>query len=436
MMKKLIKQTMLILFLVMIFSYFGKAPVSNAADTIITGGKNKQSAIQLTKYNTPYASEITSQNSDSWFYIITANEDAYYNFYVKNVSLSPVSIDGHTQGAHVHVYSELGEKIVNISAIYNDATANESVKLERNTKYYINIHAGSYLSCESTSVGFIRLQINCNKDNVKDDKSSATPIKIDQIITNTLDGTGDDDWFSFSTGNSTSYRMYLKNYGLTPNPIDGHYYCLHMHLYSNLGENIATIYGDTTTISENIQLEKNTQYFIVLHSGLGEWADCDGDGTSIPTGKYSFSIFPKENLPKYCSHEYKQTVVPSTYTQSGYTLHICKKCGKKYKNNYTSKKTLAKGFIWSRGGLVAGKKSFTVSYRKINDVSGYQIRYSTNKQFKNSVKIVSTSKTTTRKTIKKLQKKRYYYVQVRGFKKTSGKTIYGEWSTKCRVKTR
>ena len=40
-----------------------------------------------------------------------------------------------------------------------------------------------------------------------------------------------------------------------------------------------------------------------------------------------------------------------------------------------------------------GKGKFTVSYQSISDVSGYQIRYSTNKQFNKSVKIVKAGKT-------------------------------------------
>lgn len=421
---------------VVLWEGLGSPIISKAADMIVTGGRTKQSAVQLTEYNKSYANQITSANSDSWFYIITPNEDAYYNFYVKNVSLLPVTIGGHTQGAHVHLYSQLGEEIIQVYGIYENGENNESVKLEKNTKYYVNVHAGSSLSCESSSVGFIRLRIDCNKDNVSDSKDSSTQIGTDQIITNTLDGTGDDDWYSFNTGNKSIYRMYAKSMGLNPGSIGGHPYYVHMHLYSNLGESIATLYSNNVEMSGNIKLEQNTQYFIVLHSGMAAWVGCDGNGASIPVGKYSFSVFPKESLYKYCQHDYEQTIVQSSYTKKGYTLNVCRECGKKYKSNYTAKKKLAKGKISTFGGVISGKKRFSISYYRINDVSGYQIRYSTNPKFKKSVKVIKVGKNTTRKTVKKLKKGKKYYVQVRGYRKEHGKIVYGKWSKKRSAKVK
>lgn len=75
-------------------------------------------------------------------------------------------------------------------------------------------------------------------------------------------------------------------------------------------------------------------------------------------------------------------------------------------------------------------------WHRHSDVSGYQIRYSTNKKFKKSVKIVKAGKNTTTKTIKKLKKRKRYYVQVRGYKKVRGKIVYGKWSGKRSVKTK
>ena len=150
-------------------------------------------------------------------------------------------------------------------------------------------------------------------------------------------------------------------------------------------------------------------------------------------GKYilNLSALTQSN----CSHEFENNTVSATYLRKGYTLHKCKKCGKTTKDEYTAKLTLAQGYIWSYG-MKPGKKKIRVSYSYINNVSGYQIRYSTNKKFKKGVKVVKVGKNTLSKTLKKLKKKKRYYVQVRGYKKVSGKVVYGKWSSKRSAKTR
>ncbi|MFR8616964.1 MAG: fibronectin type III domain-containing protein [Anaerostipes hadrus] len=48
-------------------------------------------------------------------------------------------------------------------------------------------------------------------------------------------------------------------------------------------------------------------------------------------------------------------------------------------------------------------------------------------------KTISKNKTTSY-TIKKLKKKKTYYVRIRTYKKVSGKTYYSEWSSMKKVK--
>ena len=78
--------------------------------------------------------------------------------------------------------------------------------------------------------------------------------------------------------------------------------------------------------------------------------------------------------------------------------------------------------------LIKGKKQFSVVWKKqTTQMSGYQIQYATNKKFKSSKKVTS-KKSTTRKTIKKLKSKKTYYVRVRSYTVKGGKTYYGNWS--------
>ena len=81
---------------------------------------------------------------------------------------------------------------------------------------------------------------------------------------------------------------------------------------------------------------------------------------------------------------------------------------------------------------VKGRK-LTVTWKKDTRATGYQIQYSTDKNFKKGVKTATVSKyKTVSKTITKLTKGKRYYVRVRSYKsaKVSGKTqtLYGAWS--------
>ena len=74
--------------------------------------------------------------------------------------------------------------------------------------------------------------------------------------------------------------------------------------------------------------------------------------------------------------------------------------------------------------LKAGKKKVTVKIKKAK-VSGYQIKYATNKSFKKA-KVKNTTKTNV--TIKSLKSKSKCYVKVRAYKVVNGKKIYGSYS--------
>ena len=70
----------------------------------------------------------------------------------------------------------------------------------------------------------------------------------------------------------------------------------------------------------------------------------------------------------------------------------------------------------------------TVKWKKKSKITGYQIQYSTNKEFKKAKKITIKSKTTTSKTIKNIGNSKKYYIRIRSYKKNKGKNIYSNWS--------
>ena len=108
-----------------------------------------------------------------------------------------------------------------------------------------------------------------------------------------------------------------------------------------------------------------------------------------------------------------------------------------YKGNYSGSKKLY--FYINPTGtsirkLTAGSKKLTVTYKKKTaQVSGYEIQYSTNKNFKKATTVKVKSNRTVKQTIRKLKAKKKYYVRVRTYKtvKIDGKSkkLYSTWST-------
>ncbi len=77
------------------------------------------------------------------------------------------------------------------------------------------------------------------------------------------------------------------------------------------------------------------------------------------------------------------------------------------------------------------KGKIKATWKKLTNVSGYQIQYASNKKFKKAKR--KTVKSTS-VTIKKLKKKKTYFVRVRAYKLADGKKVYGKWSSVKKVK--
>ncbi len=85
----------------------------------------------------------------------------------------------------------------------------------------------------------------------------------------------------------------------------------------------------------------------------------------------------------------------------------------------------------------AAKKGFTAKWKKQSGIDGYKIQWSTDKNFKKTVKskAVKGAKKTSLK-VGKLAAKKTYYVRVCAYKKVSGKTYCSAWSKARAVKTK
>ena len=85
-------------------------------------------------------------------------------------------------------------------------------------------------------------------------------------------------------------------------------------------------------------------------------------------------------------------------------------------------------------GKLSGNKLY-VCWTELTAAKGYQLQYAQSKNFKKKLKTVNKNVSTqSYTTLKKLQKKKTYYIRVRAYTQISGKKIYGKWSPVKKVK--
>ncbi len=174
-------------------------------------------------------------------------------------------------------------------------------------------------------------------------------------------------------------------------------------------------------MAETAVLEKGTYYLAIVR-----YSDDCGDYV------LNVSSLSKSNCPH---EEYDTKWYSATYFKRGYQKHTCKLCGHTYKDNYIPVKKLSQNYLYSYS--YAGRGKLFLRWSTVSDASGYQIRYCPNKKFKSGV-ITNTIKgqAKSKKTISRLKRRKKYFVQIRAFKKSGSKTVYGKWSVKKSFRTR
>ena len=81
-------------------------------------------------------------------------------------------------------------------------------------------------------------------------------------------------------------------------------------------------------------------------------------------------------------------------------------------------------------GLKKANRSFTASWKKNIQATGYQIQYAADSRFTKERKTVTVGKqSATRYKISGLKNKKTYYVRIRSYKRVEKKVLYSSWST-------
>lgn len=168
--------------------------------------------------------------------------------------------------------------------------------------------------------------------------------------------------------------------------------------------------------------------------------------TVLETGKYYLAISKSDDPGNYtlnislltqdnCPHEYESVWHSATYFGQGYYTYTCKWCGKTYNGDYSGKLLLGTPSI-SRYSSYGLTKRLRVQWTTVYNASGYQLAYCTKKNFKGAKKITIKGGSKNYRIIKKLKKKKNYYVRVRAYVKSGSKKAYSSWSSKLKLKTR
>ena len=200
---------------------------------------------------------------------------------------------------------------------------------------------------------------------------------------------------------------------------------------------------------------KNVGTGYVTVTGIGEYTGCvTKDFAITPVALNSSCVNVKLSKTKYTYNGKKKKPSVTVTDNYGNVIHSSEysvsysgdaKPGKKkvtvvFRGNYSGKITKEYKIIPKTQSIKSVKsssrKKLKVAWKKDSTISGYQVQYSTTKNFKKDKKSVTVSKKSTSKTIKTAKSGKKYYVRIRAYKNINGKKVYGSWSKTKSVKVK
>ncbi len=272
-MKKASKIISVFMVAIMTLSIF--AVSASAVATPLVAGNTKETATTIPNYGVEYTSELSKAGEQDWFKFTTLSQDAYYTIALENYNISELDTSSSDiYSLNLYIYDMYNKEIAHLLRRTNYA----NIKLEKNTTYYIKVAMGSYMT-EST--GNYEVCVTYKLDPVPDNKDNATSVNINNTYKYSLDGTADADWFKFTTlEEDTIYTILLENYNISElSTSSSDIYSLNLYVYDMYNKEIAHLYRNTT--NANIELEKNTTYYIKVAMG---------SSMTGSTGNYGFSV--------------------------------------------------------------------------------------------------------------------------------------------------
>lgn len=388
---------------------------TNESFSELNGGSNNtiNTANDISIDGTQYIAQI-SENDEKDFYRLLLDESG---------KVSVKATFYKMEWVYWHLYDEGGNELVSSHPEWNstteDITVGEDLHLTAGT-YYLAVSkdgecCGEYnFTLEFTSAEESFRETNGGTNNSVRDASS---INLDASYKGQIAINDEKDFYSFKLPAAKSLSINVTA-GIEE---------VYVILYDKDGNEIWREDPSWNNTTEKISFTKITAlsvgtYYLAISRDWGGY------------GNYTLSV---EGLTQSnCSHDdFDSRDVEATYFDRGYTLYTCETCGYSYKDDYSAKLVLDQGYLYS--DCSTGKGKLYLYWSTVSDATGYQIRYSKDKSFKTGVAIKNVSgQSSGSKTISKLSRKKKYYVQVRPYIKSGGKTAYGKWSVKKMLKTK
>lgn len=103
--------------------------------------------------------------------------------------------------------------------------------------------------------------------------------------------------------------------------------------------------------------------------------------------------------------------------------------------SFTANAEVGKPKSVSITAVYSNKNEIAVKWKKVSNISGYQLQYSTNSKFKKAKSVKIKSKKTAKK-IKKLKSGKKYFIRIRAYKVSNNKITNGSWSKKRSITTK
>lgn len=280
--------------------------------------------------------------------------------------------------------------------------------------YYFKLYAGDSLGKYKMYYQYLDYGLN---DETAYSYDSPQNYQIGSVINGAITMTDREDWYKITIPSDGYYTQKIVSY----------FKEVYWDLYnSDLSKRIH--YTGIWGVEGSETSPKTETYDWVLSKGV-YYVKITGESS----GKYQFQM--TKLTPDTCTHDYEKTWHDATYFAKGYRSYQCKKCGHSYKGDYEPVKKLGQSYVNQYGSSV-GKGKIKLSWGTVSDASGYQIRYSKKGNMKNGKTISVKGQSKSKKTIKKLSRRKKYFIQVRAYKKSKGKTVYGKWSQKKSFRTK
>ena len=182
-------------------------------ETEVTGSTTYSDAPSIS-IGKEYVTLVAERAQDQWYKFTTPATKGYCYLQSKNISV-PAHTTTSYANLYVYVCNAYGEAYITdrlTRADYGGSDWHYAVgSLEPSTTYYVRINAGEY----GTYPGYMKFKLSYKKDKYANELSGATAVALNKVNTSTLDAYEDEDWFKFTTGDSTKYELYGKNVDIT-----------------------------------------------------------------------------------------------------------------------------------------------------------------------------------------------------------------------------